>query len=168
MTIRLFMFVHMCVLTFVLPASADHFRIGDIEVSDPWARATPSRARSGAAYMTLSNRGERRDKLVAISTPVARKAELHTHLMEDNIMKMRRVQGVEVHPGEKSVFKPGGLHIMLMGLSKPLRQGHVFPMILTFETAGRIEVQVVVQKIGAMRPMGNGHGRHHGKDRPGS
>lgn len=159
MTIRLLVLIQMCVFAFVFPAAADQFRVGDLEVGDPWARATPNMARTGAVYLMISNHGTERDMLVAVTTPVAKKAALHTHLMANNVMKMRHVEGVEVHPGEPAVFRPGGLHVMLIGLRKPLKEGDVFPMILTFRTAGQVEVRVEVQKIGAMRPAGRGHDR---------
>ncbi len=143
------------------PASAGDGRVGDMAVMRPWARATPGMARTGAVYLTMSNHGAGMDRLVATSTPVAKRAELHSHVMENNIMKMRRLSAIEVHPGKPSVLRPGGRHVMLMGLNRPLKKGDVFPLVLRFETAGRIEVRVEVGRIGAMQPRHNPHDGHH-------
>lgn len=140
----------------VSPASARDYRLGELRIADPWARATPGKARTGAAYVTISNRGETVDKVIALSTPAARKAELHAHQMQDNVMRMRRVGALEVRPGEPSIMRPGGLHIMLKGLRGPLRRGGSFDLTLTFERAGAVTVQVEVLGIGAMGPSHGG------------
>jgi len=145
------------------PALAEDFRVGDLTLEQPWARASASKARAGAAYLSIINQGTRVDRLLGVSTPVAKQASLHTHLMEDGIMKMRPVKAIEVDPGAPTVLKPGGLHIMLMGLKEPLKEGTMFPLTLTFETAGTVEVRVMVQGAGAMGPHhGHGHGHSHG------
>ena len=141
-------------------AAADRAK-GEVTVHEPWARASAGRARAGAAYFTIANMGEKPDRLVAAASPVARPAQFHTHSMEDGIMKMRHVMAVEVAPGEPTVFKPGGLHVMLMGLKAPLRKGESFPLSLTFERAGKIELRVMIQGVGAMGPGKTGrHGKH--------
>lgn len=149
--LRLFLFVVVSV-GFSFVAVAQDFRVGDLRVDRPWARATAGMARNGAAYLTVSNHGEVPDKLIAIATPVARMAAVHSVVMVDNVMKMQPVAGIEVHPGEPVVLRPGGLHVMLMGLTRPLKVGETFPLSVTFEKAGTIEVQVVVRKAGAMAP----------------
>ena len=167
MKIRRLALVLLCMTAPCPPATADDGRIGTMAVSRPWARATPGMVRTGAVYLTMSNHGAAMDRLVAISTPVAGKAELHTAVMENNIMKMRRLSAIEVHPGEPSVLRPGGMHVMLMGLRAPLREGDVFPLMLRFEKAGRLEVRVEVGKIGAMQPGQNHHDGHHRDGRKG-
>jgi copper(I)-binding protein len=139
-------------------ADAAEFKIGDLLIERPWARASAApTVKTGVAYLTLVNVGMEADRLVAAATPVAKKAALHTHTMVGNVMKMRPVQAIEVNPGEPSVLKPGGLHIMLMGLKDPLKEGEHFPLTLTFERAGTVEIQVRIQKPGSMEP-GHGHG----------
>ncbi|MEE8334530.1 MAG: copper chaperone PCu(A)C [Alphaproteobacteria bacterium] len=133
-------------------AQAQDFSAGSIVVSQPWARATPGMARNGAAYMTISIRGAKNDKLTHISTPVAKKAELHSQLMVNNIMRMRRIEVIEISPGSPSVMGPGGLHVMLMGLHAPLKKGAKFPLILTFEKAGQLTVEATIHGIGARSP----------------
>ncbi len=139
--------------------AAEPARIGEIMIEQAWARATPGKAPNGAAYFTLRAEGETADRLVAVASPVAQRTELHTHLMEDGVMKMRAIKAVEVTPGSPTVFQPGGHHVMLMGLKAPLVEGERFPLTLTFERAGSIEIQVEIEKIGAMAPM-KGHGGH--------
>ena len=139
--------------------AAEPARIGDIMIEQAWARATPGKAPNGAAYFTLRAEGETPDRLVAAASPVAERAELHTHLMEDGVMKMRAIKAVEITPGSPTVFQPGGHHVMLMGLKAPLVEGERFPLTLTFERAGPVEIEVEIEKIGAMAPM-KGHGGH--------
>ena len=135
-----------------------------IVVDAPWSRATPGRSPNGAAYMTLRNQGSVADRLISAATPAAARATLHTHLIENGVMKMRPLAAIEVAPGSPTVLAPGGLHIMLHGLKRPLRAGERFPLSLAFEHAGTITVQVMVQKIGARVPMSD-HGAKtdHGK-----
>jgi hypothetical protein len=136
---------------------AEDYSLGALTVSHPWARASAGKAKNGAAYVVIANRGQDVDRLLKIASPVAKKAEVHTSIMKDGIMMMRPVKAVEVNPGEPTVMKPGALHIMLMGLETPLKEGRTFPMTLTFEKAGSIEIQVKVGKVGAMK-----HGEHRG------
>jgi copper(I)-binding protein len=134
-----------------------------IQVTGAWARATTSRARNGAAYVTLANSGSMSDKLVSVSTPVAGRPELHTHIKDGDIMRMRQVQHIEVGPNAMVTLQPGGLHIMLMELKEPLTKGATFPMTLVFEKAGEVTVEVAVQSAGA-KGMGGAmdHGAHGG------
>ncbi|MBP2311844.1 copper chaperone PCu(A)C [Azospirillum soli] len=131
---------------------------GTVAVTEPWARAGTPAARSGAAFMTIKNGGTEADRLVGAETPVAEKAELHTHLMDNGVMKMREVDAIELPPGESVALRPGGLHVMLMGLKQPLTQGGRFPVTLTFAKAGAVTVEVPIQSAGAMGPSGMGAG----------
>ncbi|MBP7339904.1 copper chaperone PCu(A)C [Niveispirillum sp.] len=133
----------------------------EISVSNPFSRASAPQAKAGAAFLTL-NIDAGADKLVGASSPVADKAELHAHLMEGGVARMRPVEGgIAVNAGTPTELKPGGLHIMLMGLKAPLKQGDSFPLTLTFEKAGEVAVTVPVQGPGAMGPMqGQDHGSH--------
>jgi len=136
----------------------------DVTVTNAFSRASAPTAKAGAAFLTL-NVSTGTDKLVSASSPVADKAELHTHLMENGIARMRPVDGgIDVVAGTPTELKPGGLHIMLIGLKAPLTQGESFPLSLTFEKAGTVTVTVPVQGPGAMAPtMGHDHG-HDGHD----
>ncbi len=138
---------------------AEDYSVGELTVSNPWARASAGKAKNGAAYLVIANRGQEVDRLLRIASPVAKKAEVHISTVKDGIMMMRPVKAVEVSPGEPTVMKPGALHIMLMGLVAPLKKGDSFALTLTFEKAGSIEVRVIVDKIGAMK---HGKSRHKG------
>jgi len=130
-----------------------------IAVTDAWARAMPTGAKTGAAYVTLSNKGSVDDKLVGVSTPVAKEAQLHTMIDDNGVMKMRPISAIDVKPGATVTLKPGGMHLMLMGLKQPLKEGESFPLTLTFAKAGKIEATVEVKKVGAMTDMDMGdHG----------
>jgi copper(I)-binding protein len=136
-----------------------------VMVQNPWARA--SVGRNGAAFMTVANTGTSDDRLVAAKGNVARRVELHTHLMEGNVMKMRQVDAIPVPAGRSVTLKPGGLHVMMIGLEKKLVEGESFPLTLVFEKAGEITVTVPIGKIGAMGPdsgasMGHGGMGHSG------
>ena len=126
-------------------ALAHEFKLGDLMIDHPWARASIGQAPNGAAYMALMTKGSETDRLVAVESDVAKRIELHTHLMEDGVMKMRQVEAIEVAPGEPTVLKPGGLHVMLMGLKEPLVEGQRFPLTLVFEKAGRVQIEVAIQ-----------------------
>jgi len=126
-----------------------------IEVESPWARAALA-GRTSAAYMTLRNPGTDPDRLLSASTPAARTVELHTMSMDQGVMRMRPVQGIEVTPGSRSVLAPGGLHLMLIGLTGDLAQGGFLPLTLRFEKAGDVVVRVPVTTAGASGPP-SGH-----------
>jgi copper(I)-binding protein len=123
---------------------------GPIEIGQPWARATPGAAQVGAVYLTI--RSAAADRLLLVSSPVAAAAELHVSAMAGMVMKMRRLAGVAIPAGQRVALAPGGMHIMLVGLKAPLREGQSFPLTLTFAKAGRQTVTVMVGKVGAMGP----------------
>jgi periplasmic copper chaperone A len=132
----------------VLPALA---MAGAPTVSDAWARATPPGVSVGAAYLTITG-GAARDRLVGASTDRASMVQLHTVEESSGVAAMRQVDGVPVPAGKQVVLAPGGTHIMLMGLSKPLVAGETFPLRLRFENAGDQVVQVTVRAADAPGP----------------
>ncbi len=125
---------------------------GDITVSDAWARASMGMARAGAAFVTLKNTGKVDDRLVSAEANISKKVELHTHLMGDGIMRMRQVDGVDVPAGSVTELKPGGFHIMFIGLNKPLKEGNTFALKLNFAKAGSVDTTVSI-KAGGARTM---------------
>lgn len=125
----------------------------DISVQDPFARASAGMAQAGAAFMTLKNTSAVNDQLVAASTPVSATAELHNHIKEGDVVRMRQVPSIEVPAGGSVALQPGGLHVMLLGLKQPLREGETFPLTLTFAHAGAVTVEVPVKSAGEMAPM---------------
>ena len=117
-----------------------------MRVEDAWARETPPGVTNGAAYVTLINEASDKDRLVSVRGAVSETVELHTHLMEGDMIMMRQVESIEVDAGDRTVLEPGGKHLMLIGLKQPLVVGDRFPLTLEFEKAGEITVQVEVRR----------------------
>ena len=134
-----------------------------IVVERPWARATPAGAKNGAAYVTLVNNGNASDNLLSATTPVAEKVQFHSMSEENGVSRMREMHTVEVAPGARVSFSPGGMHIMVVGLRQPLKEGQSFPLSLTFEKAGKVDVTVPIAKVGAMQG-GSMDPKMHGAD----
>ncbi len=138
-------------------AYAHEFTLGDIQIAHPYARATVAQQTSGGAYFGLENKGKQDDKLVKVSGTIAKSVEIHNMEMAGDVMKMREVDGIELKAGSKISMKPaGGYHIMLIGLTQPLKAGDKFPLTLQFEKAGKIEVVVHVEAASAA-PMEHQH-----------
>lgn len=139
----------MCLLAsgfVIISAFAHDYKTGDIVIEHPWARATPPGAANGAGYLVLKNHGQIADELLAVSSVVADRVEVHTHVVEEDVMKMRKVDSLEILPDEEVVLAPGGLHLMLIDLKHQLTEGETFPVELTFEHAGSTTIEVKVQK----------------------
>jgi len=149
-----------------LPAFAQN---PSITVQDPYARATPAGAKTGAIYMMINNKASTPDRLTGAASDVAAQVEVHEMSMDNGIMKMREVAGGLAIPAGGSVtLKPGGYHVMLIGLKKPLAPGDSVPLTLKFEKAGDVSLTVPVkamdasQKSGGMGSMGNMGGAKSG------
>lgn len=136
-----------------LPAAAHYYTHGELRIGHPWTRAAGANA-NGAGFMTIRNAGTQPDRLLSASTPVARVVELHTHIREGEVMRMRPVTDIPLPAGETVRLRPGGLHVMLIGLNEPLRQGAEVPLTLRFERAGEVRVMLAVEAAGA-------RGGHH-------
>lgn len=145
----------------------------DITVQDVWARASIGQSPTGAAFLTVTNSGSSDDQLVSVSAPsVSPVTELHTHIKEGDVMRMRPVETIAVPAGQTVTLQPGGLHVMFMKLSGALTEGQTFPMTLTFAKAGAVETTVTVKTAGAMDhsmmdhsnmdhgAMGHDHSKH--------
>lgn len=132
-----------------------------LRVDQPWSRAMPPSAPAAAVYFELHNATAQDDRLIAASTPVAGKAELHEHVHVGGVMKMREVAGgVKIAAGQQESFRPGGYHVMLLDLPRQMAAGEHFPLTLRFEKAGELTIDVPVQ---AQAPQGNAmpHGNMH-------
>lgn len=135
---------------------------GDITVSDPYARVSRPGAPSGAAFMIITNSGNTDDRLIAATSDIAKRVELHTHLDQgDGVMKMAEIEGgIPLPAGASHVMQRGGDHVMFMGLVSPLEQGGEVSVTLVFEQAGDIAITIPVDNTrqpdhGAM----SGHGK---------
>ena len=143
------------------PAQAADYDVGSIHITAPWARATPKGASSGAAYVTIANKGTVPDRVTCVLSDVSAACQIHTMAMERGVMKMRPVEGgLEIKPGETVTLKPSGLHLMLVDLKHPLEQGKVVEATLQFEKAGTVKIEFPIAAIGAAAPgtpAGQGH-----------
>lgn len=136
----------------VMGLSAPAFA-SDIMVEGAWARSSAKMARAGAAFMTIKSMGAA-DKLIGAKADISKNVELHTHIKDGDIMKMRKVEGGIAVPAKgMAVLKPGGDHVMFMGLTKQLKEGEMFPLTLVFENAGEVTTHVKIGKAGAMGEM---------------
>lgn len=133
-------------LLLALPASAQDQKAGTVTILDAWARPTAPQAPNGAVYLTMKNNGGLADRLLGAETARARKVELHTTKNENGVMQMRPLeQGVALPAGAEAAMKPGGDHVMLLGLTQPLAEGETLPLTLKFERAGNVNVDVAVR-----------------------
>ena len=140
-------------------AAAETYSAGSLQIENPWARATPKGATIGAGYLSITNKGTEADRLIGGSAAPASRFEVHTTVTEGGVAKMRQVTGLEIKPGETVELKPGGMHLMLVGLKQPLQQGQTVKGTLVFEKAGTVAIEFTVQAIGA--PAAAGVHQHH-------
>lgn len=131
------------------PAFAHEQKLGDLVLHHAWARATPAGAKTGAVYVRIENHGMAEDKLIGVASDIAAKVEVHNMTMENDTMQMGPAGEVAIPMHGTVNLAPHGLHIMLMGLKKPLTEGDTFPVTVTFEKAGSVDLQVVVEPIGS-------------------
>jgi len=132
--------------------------LAQVQIEKPWTRATAPGAQVAGGYMTIRNTGAA-DKLVAASSPAAARVELHVHVNDNGVMKMREVPGGYAIPAKGSFeLKPGGAHLMFMDLKAPLKEGDKVPVTLKFEKAGEVKAEFAVGGMGAgAAPAGHMH-----------
>ena len=134
----------------VLAGAADN-----VAVQDPYVRLAPPNAPATGAFMVIKNNGDKDIKVVKAANPVSKVTELHTHLNEGGVMKMRPVQAIDIKAKAEAVLKPGGLHVMLIDLKAPMKEGDVVPITLTFDDGSSKQVDAkVVRPMAAGMPMG--------------
>ena len=151
------------VLLGVAPALAQSprtYRAGSLVIEEPWSRATPGGAKVGGGYMRIVNRGSEPDRLMGGTADVADRIEVHESSTVDGIARMRPVEGgLVIRPGETVELKPGGVHAMLVDLTRPLKEGEAIKGTLVFERAGTVAIEYRVGGIGA-QSAGGGHHHH--------
>lgn len=130
-------------------SAAAPYRIGDITISKPWTRATAKGAPVGAGYLVISNSGKTADKLLKVSFEIAGRSEIHTMDMTDGVMRMRKLENLDIPAGGEVQLAPGGLHLMLMELKGEIAEGTPVRGVLEFEKAGSITIDLDVQAMGA-------------------
>jgi copper(I)-binding protein len=122
-----------------------HATVGELTIAGAVARASIGNAPTSAVYMTITTAGAP-DRLIAAASTAAQAVELHTSLNEGGIMKMRRLDAIEIAADSPAELAPGAQHIMLIGLDAPLEAGTTVPVTLTFEKAGEVTLDVPVSK----------------------
>ena len=141
--------------------ASESFSLDGITIENPYAFEVPPTADTGAAYFTLSNTSRVAHRLIAVSTPIASRAEMHTHSHQGAMMTMRRIDEIVVPPNESVSLRPGEMHIMLIGLKERLRAEQVFPLTLELKNLGSIEVKIKVVSRAASHSMQSpSHGDH--------
>ena len=156
-------------LALIAPAAAtDAVKVGALELSGLWTRATPPKAPSAGGYLTIVNTGRDPERLIGVASPMAGKADLHAMAMKDGVMTMRPVDGIDIPAGGTVALDPDGLHIMFTQLKGTLKQGGTMPVTLTFEKAGKVEVPLQVLSVGAKGPKGAMGGMDMGSKKAGS
>ena len=138
---RLLMISTAATLIAALPALA-----GELTVSNAWSRTTPPGVTVGVAYFTLKNDTGKSDRLLKISSPIAAKVQVHRTEVQDGMARMREVAVLHVDANQTVEFAPNGMHVMLMGLKKPLVEGQKFELELLFEVAGPRKIQVTIRR----------------------
>jgi periplasmic copper chaperone A len=154
-----FAFIAALAVFMAAPAEAQDITAGSLKISAPWIRATPKGASVGGGYMTIANSGTAGDRLVGGTSDVSNRLEIHEMSMEGGVMKMRPVAGLDIKPGQTVELKPGGYHVMFVGLRQPLEQGQHVKATLQFEKAGGVAVDFTVKGIGAQN---GGPSKAHG------
>lgn len=139
-----------------LAGSADQ-----ITVHEPYVRLAPPNAPATGAFMVIRNGGGKDVKVVKADNPASKVTELHTHLNEGGVMKMRPVPDIPIKAGGEAVLKPGSLHVMLIDLKAPMKEGDVVPITLTFEDGSSKQVDAkVVRPVAAPMAKPMDHSKH--------
>ena len=129
----------------------------NIVITDAWVREVPPGAQVSAAYLVLENKADQTDKLTAVSSDAAKDVELHNSKVDkDGVATMERVYTLEIPKGEVVELKPGGMHLMLIGLKEPLVGKDSIILNLTFEKSGNVVVEVPVKDL-----KNSGEHHHH-------
>lgn len=135
----------------------------NIEIKDYYVRATPPGLPNSAAFMTVVNNSDEDVSIVKASSKVSKVVELHTHDMKDGVMKMYQVPKIDIASKSQTVLKPGGLHIMLIGLHNPLKVGENVELTLELSNGETKTIIAPIKSVmGGMKHHGNHHGKHEG------
>lgn len=121
----------------------------NIQVISPWSRELPPTAPVGAAFMTIENHSDQADRLISADSSIADITELHAHIHEGDVMRMVKVDAIDIPAQAQVTLEPGGYHIMLIDLKKPLVAGEQLPLTLEFEHAGKVDVTVDIHSSDA-------------------
>jgi copper(I)-binding protein len=128
-----------------LPATAHQYQLGSLVIGHPWSRPTAPGMPMGVAYLSITNNGKDADVLIAASTPLAARVEMHQTTIADGMARMRPLGEIAIAPGTTVKIEPGGIHLMLVDLKTPLETGKQVPLELTFRRAGKVTVQLSIE-----------------------
>ncbi len=117
-----------------------------VSVQDPYVRLAPPNAPATGGFMVIRNNGDKDVKLMKADNPASRVTELHNHINDNGVMRMRPVAAIEIKSKGEAVLKPGGLHVMLIDLKAPMKEGDVVPITLTFDDGSSKQVDAKVQR----------------------
>lgn len=135
------------------PLLAQSLTAGTLVIDQPWSRQTAPTQKVGGGFLTITNKGKADDRLISATSPVASEVQMHMMSMTGGVMRMREIKnGIAVPAGQSVALKPGGHHLMFMGLKRPLRLGESFPVTLRFERQGMVTVRFKVAPVGAAGP----------------
>jgi copper(I)-binding protein len=118
-----------------------------IEIDNAWTRATPPGAKTAAGYMTIRNQSSSPDRLIRAASPLAARVEMHVHLHDGDVMRMRQVKGYDIPANGSLELKPGGAHLMFVDVKRPFKEGEKIPVTLRFERAGEMKVEFRVGRL---------------------
>jgi periplasmic copper chaperone A len=119
-----------------------------VRVDNAWSRATAPGAKIAAGYMVIRNDSAQGDRLIGASSPLATRVEMHVHLKDGDIVRMREVKGYDVPAKASFELKPGGAHLMFVDIKRPFKEGEKVPAKLRFEKAGELSVEFNVGRLG--------------------
>lgn len=146
-------------------AGAHEFNSGQLNIDHPWSKQVPPSSSVAAAFFEITNQGNEQDMLIRAESPIAGKTELHAHIHEDGMMKMREVKEIAIPANGSQMLKPGGYHIMFFDLQTIPELGERFPLTLHFAKEGRVEVEVTVEPATyipeGMKRADVTHSKHH-------
>ena len=131
--------------------------LAQVEIENPWSRATAPGAKVGVGYLVIRNKAASADRLMSVTSSAAARVETHVTVKDGEIMRMREVNGYDIPAGGRFELKPGGAHLMFVDIRQPFKEGERIPAVLSFEKAGEVQVQLPVRKLGA---AAHGPGKH--------
>ena len=121
--------------------------LAQIEIENAWARATPPGAEIAAGYMTIRNKSSSPDHLIRVASPLAARVEMHVHIHDGDVMRMRQVKGYDIPASGSLELKSGGAHLMFVDIKQPFKEGEKIPVTLRFERAGEMKVEFRVGRL---------------------
>lgn len=147
---RIFLMLATAAALIPFVAEAHEYKVGDLEIEHPWTRATPKAAEVAAGFLKITNHGDQPDRLIAASSAICDVGQIHTMVIENDVMKMQELKdGLEIPAGATVELKPKSFHVMFIGLRQELLEGGTIEGELVFERAGRVAVEFSVEAAGA-------------------